>query len=163
ARRLLDGVLTRQPHQLEALVERGKLALDERQVAEAEAWLRQAVDLAPADYQANYLLSQCLLQRGRAEEGRTLLAPVERLKADLRRLDEVVRQVRQNPQTPDPRSEAGRLFLRNGQAAEGLRWLDSALALDPLHGPTHQALAEHYEKTGDLDRAGRHRRLARLP
>jgi Tfp pilus assembly protein PilF len=52
------------------------------------------------------------------------------------------------------------ICLGNGQAQEGLRWLSGALQIDPQHGPTHQALADYYEKAGEPDLAARHRQQA---
>ena len=45
--------------------ERGKLALNDRRLKEAEGWLRKAVALAPADYPASYALSLCLERAGK--------------------------------------------------------------------------------------------------
>jgi Tfp pilus assembly protein PilF len=58
------------------------------------------------------------------------------------------------------RCEAGLILMRRGLEAEGLRWLESALAVDPRHAGTHQALADYFERTGDAERAAQHRRLA---
>jgi Tfp pilus assembly protein PilF len=49
------------------------------------------------------------------------------------------------------------LYLRNGQAKQGVDWLERALKLDAHHRPTHQALAEYYDKAGRPDRAAFHR------
>ena len=65
-----------------------------------------------------------------------------------------------NRHDPAPRLEAGRILLRLGKAPEGLRLLRTALLEDPRHRPTHQALADYYERAGNRERAARHRRLA---
>ena len=49
---------------------------------------------------------------------------------------------------------------RNGQDAEGLRWLYGALEVAPGHKPTHAALADYFASQGDVERAEHHRRLA---
>jgi tetratricopeptide (TPR) repeat protein len=54
----------------------------------------------------------------------------------------------------------GELFLRNERITEGIRWLNSALEIDPKHAATHRTLAEHYEKTGQKDLAQKHRAQA---
>jgi hypothetical protein len=49
------------------------------------------------------------------------------------------------------------LCLRLDRAQEALGWLQGALHLDPDHQPTHQALANCYEKFGQTQRAAYHR------
>jgi Flp pilus assembly protein TadD len=161
ARRLLQQVLPQQPRDVGALTELGKVALDEGKAEEAERWLRQAVALAPHDRPAQYAFSQCLKRRGKTEEARDCRVRIERLDADLKRLDQLMRKVLKEPADPDLRYEVGVLFLRNGQEPEGLRWLRIALQLDPGHRPTHEALADHYSRTGNTSLADRHRQLAR--
>ena len=41
---------------------------------------------------------------------------------------------------------AGELMLRNGHEWEGVRWLRSALAVDPRHAPSRKALDEYYAR-----------------
>jgi len=58
------------------------------------------------------------------------------------------------------RCELGVLFLRNGEEAEGLRWLGLALEQNPAHAAAHRALAEHFEAKGRSDLAAAHRRAS---
>jgi Flp pilus assembly protein TadD len=166
ARTLLDNLLTRlhsdaADKAATILNERGRLALDEGQPGQAESWLRQAVALVPYDRQVNYDLYQCLRQCGRTDEAERCRASLERIDADLQRIDKLLREVLKSPSDPALRSEAGIIFLRNGEPQKGLRWLGMALEQDPGYRPAHQALADYYERTGRLDLAAGHRRLAR--
>jgi tetratricopeptide (TPR) repeat protein len=161
ARQLLDRLLADYPAQPQVLSERGKLALQAGQPAEAEPWLRQAAALLPHDLRTTYALYQCLEQCGKREEARDYLVRAERIRADLRRLHEVMEKMAAAPRDLALRCEAGQLFLRNGEDKEGLRWLASVLQEDPEHRPAHAALADYYERAGDPTRAARHRRLAR--
>lgn len=61
------------------------------------------------------------------------------------------------------RYEAGMIFLRNGFTQDGLRWLYTALDADPNHRPTHQALADYFERTGEEAQARHHRRFLDKP
>jgi Flp pilus assembly protein TadD len=80
---------------------------------------------------------------------------------DLTRLAAVTSHVAHVPHDPAPRCEAGLTMMRNGQQEEeGLRWLASALELDPGHAATHQALGDFYDKAGDPARATLHHGLA---
>jgi len=67
---LLDEVLLRTPDEPNALLERGKAALDLDRPAEAERFLRQALDRAPNDPFVHLALSRCLLLSGKESQGR---------------------------------------------------------------------------------------------
>jgi predicted Zn-dependent protease len=149
ARRELDEVLATQPQNAEALSERGKLALQTGRAAEAEDWLRQALALAPYDRETNYTYYLCLRQQGREKEAARALEAVERIRADLQRVSELRQRIAASPRDAALRCEIGVIFLHNGQAREGLRWLQSALQLDPGHAGARQALDRYSQQTGD--------------
>src|SRR5262249_1463637 len=56
--------------------------------------------------------------------------------------------------------EVAMIALRAGLAKEGLRWLQSALQVDPNHIPTHRALVIFYQETGSPILAAHHRAVA---
>jgi tetratricopeptide (TPR) repeat protein len=156
--KLLDGVLAREPHLPEALAERGKLALRDGQLDQAEAWLREAAEREPSDYEAHYQLHQCLTQNGKPEEARQVQAQLKQIDADLKRLHEIITvDMAQRPHDAALHYEAGMIALRTGAVPDAVRWFDSALREDPHYGPAHQALADYYEKIGESTRAARHR------
>jgi tetratricopeptide (TPR) repeat protein len=163
ARQLLDTLLAEHPHDGLALCERGKLAQEAGQTVEAEDWFRQAVARAPYERDTVYALYRCLVQNGKQEEADKYLARLRAIDADLERLKAVAREVVETPRDPSLRYEAGTILLRNGQDQEGLRWLTSVLHEDPRHQPTHQALADYYERVGKADLAAQHRRLGSGP
>jgi Tfp pilus assembly protein PilF len=160
ARRLLETVLAAQPRDWRALVERGRLANEYESAAAAEKWFRQAADVAPDESDVNYSLYQCLERLGKHQEAKEVLAKLNSVEADLARLADLNRAIAQTPHDPALRCEAGLILLRNGLETEGLRWLESALAENPRHRATHQALADHYQRTGNSERAQQHRKLA---
>lgn len=157
ASRLLDRLLAIQPGDVAALIERGKLALQEGAAAAAEGWLRRAVMREPHNREANYCLAQCLEALGNREEAKKYQDAVQRITTDLKRLTEINRELAKSPRDPALRYEMGVLLLRNGEDRRGHVWLASALELDPHHRPTHQALAEYYERSGQPARAAQHR------
>ena len=158
ARRILDELLAKEPRNAVALMERGRLALELDQPADAEAWLRKALALDSSDRRTNHLLYQALRLQGKQEEAKEQLAKSQRVFADLRRYGEILTEtMNQRPNDPDLHHELGVLMLRNGQPQRGLYWLERALELNPMHRLTHQTLAEYYEKSGLPDRAARHR------
>ena len=157
---LLEALLAQHPANGKLLSERGQLALAEGQPAEAERWLRKAAALLPHDHQATFALSQCLERLGRHAEAQEYLARSDRIRADLRRLDELLHRMWAAPHDLGLRYEAGQLFLHHAEADEALRWFNSVLNEDPGHRPTHEALAGYYASIGDQARAEWHRQLA---
>jgi tetratricopeptide (TPR) repeat protein len=141
ARGLLTALLASAPASGEILWELGQLELDEGQAAQAEPWLRQALDASPHDRRIAYSLSRCLVAQGRQEEADKVDIRVAAIDADLRRLDELGQAVMERPQDASLRCEGGLIFLRNGERDEGLRWLRQAVRLDPDHREAREALA----------------------
>jgi tetratricopeptide (TPR) repeat protein len=70
ARQPLDEILASNPNDVRALVELALVELDARQPEKAERWLRQALDLAPNQYEVNLALGRCLHLEGRAAEAK---------------------------------------------------------------------------------------------
>jgi Flp pilus assembly protein TadD len=146
AARLVDDVLTRQPHLAAALSLRGRLALKEGQRAEAEDWLRQALGRNPMDHRTRYSLILCLEQNGRDEEAQRQRRQLQQIEEDTARFHDIVtRDIAERPTDPALHCALGELLLRAGQREEGLRWLQSALHLNPNYAPARQA-AEEYQK-----------------
>jgi tetratricopeptide (TPR) repeat protein len=155
--RVLDDLVKRHPDDGAALLEWGRLDLEAGRLTDAEQRLRRAVALLPWDRDANYQLARCLRRQGQRDEADVYLARMGQIEADLKRLLEVYPLAFKNRNDPAPRLEAGLICMRNGQEAEGLRWLHGALQIDPNHRATHDALADYYERHGDTTRARLHR------
>jgi Flp pilus assembly protein TadD len=160
ARPLMRELEERHADNSEALLECGRFALGEQRLADAERLLRRAAELAPNDHEVHLHLGACLQQLDKPDEARSHLDRAKQIEADLIRLETVVKAVLQKPDDPEPRLEAGRICLRNGQTAEALRWLHGVLEIVPDPGPAHEALADAYEQAGRPDLAAHHRRLA---
>lgn len=136
----------------EALLECGRFALAESRASDAELLLRQAVELAPNDHEVHYQLGLCLERVGKAEEAKQHFERFKQIEGDLVRLDALLKAVVTNPRDPAPRREAGMICLRNGQSAEGLRWLQGALEVAPNDAETRAALANYYNGNREVNR-----------
>jgi Tfp pilus assembly protein PilF len=157
---LLDDLLARQPDMPAALGERGRLALAQRQPERAESWLRLAATALPHDREIIYNLVRCLERLDKHADAEEHSARLRRIDEDLARMGGLIQQVLKTPNSASLRHDIGVLFLRNGFLEDGVNWLRTALEQDPSYRPAHQALAEHYRRTGKLDAAERHRRAA---
>jgi len=160
ARRLLDKVLALDPQSGPALAERSRLALESESAAEAENWIRRAAKVTPFEKDVIYGLYQCLEQLGKRQEAEEVLTRLKRIDADLERLADLTAQIAHQRRSPVLRCETALILMRNGQEAEALRWLESALLEDPEHAGTHQALGELYERIGSPEHAVQHRQWA---
>jgi tetratricopeptide (TPR) repeat protein len=160
ARRLLEEVLRAHPHNLGALAERGQLALQDGQPAEAERYLRPAAALQSPDREVLHSLYQALQQLGKKDEAKAALARGQRIDEDIKQMGEVLKGIGKNPQDASLYCRAAAICLRNGNDGEAVRWLQGALTRDPRYGPAHAALADYYERTGATALAAQHRRLA---
>jgi tetratricopeptide (TPR) repeat protein len=154
----LEQALAKEPENVQALSERGILALQSgRPLAEVEALLRQALERNPAHRPALYHLQMCLERMGKKKEAKELADRLTQNAADIKRLAPLTQEILKKPDDPDLRYEVGKIFLENGYTEDGLRWLGTALKRDPKHRPTHQILADYFQRAGEKDRAAWHR------
>jgi tetratricopeptide (TPR) repeat protein len=153
---LLDNLLTRNANDAQAMAERGIVALGQGHLDQAEGLLRRAVAQDPLNRQINYNLLQCLKRLGKTEETKAIEAQLAKTDASLDRLDKLVVEVMKSPHNANLRYEAGMIFLQNGFTNEGVYWLETALKEDPRQRLSHQALADHYARARDKERAAWH-------
>jgi tetratricopeptide (TPR) repeat protein len=162
ARRLLDAVLERHPNHAAALLERGQLAFHAGELAEAEQWLRQAAAAAPLyDCEPHRLLGQCLEVEHKDEEARRCVERLQEREANVLCVDRKVLQANRDRHNVALRYEIALDLLWLGREQDGVAALFLVLEQDPRHGPAHAALADYFERTGQADRAARHRRFER--
>ncbi len=155
---ILDGVLSANPADPKAQFFRGRLELNRGNPKTAIGYLQRAAELDASDRETLYSIVVALGSIGTPEEVRVAEERWKRCDADLKRVAELATLIARSPENADLRSEIGELFLRNGRDADGVRWLQSALAKQPEHEPTHHALAEYYRRTGQTQLAAEHLR-----
>jgi predicted Zn-dependent protease len=147
AEQLLDEVLAEYPHFPAALAERGRLLLRQAQPARAEPLLREALAQDLGNPQLRHQLAQCLFQNGRTAEAEAERRALEKLNADLRRLEKITTvEMQQRPQDPALHHELALLLFAQGHAEEAVQWLQRALRADPSYLPARRALAGYYRQ-----------------
>jgi len=152
-----DRALAKLPNDPHTLSARGALDLDRGDAAAALPRLERAVALMPGEQeQILYAYFRCLSRLGRVEEAKPIEERWKRTNADLKKLYETARLISGNPDDPELRRSAGEICLKNRLDQDGLRWLNSALVIDPGHKATHKTLAEHYRKSGNAELAKAH-------
>ena len=156
---LLDKLLAGSPNHAAALTERGRLAFHEQHPHQAETWLRQAVKVAPHDRAAHYLLHLALEAQDKGAEDQQVVARLREIEADQSRLTTLMSRLKEAPGDPGVRTEIGQVLLRVGREPEGEQSLRTALQYNPRFAPAHAALADYYQRIGQLLLAAEHRRL----
>lgn len=158
ARRLFDEAYAAAPQHLAGLLYRGMLELQDDRPAEAEVWLRRALERDPASLEARHNLSLSLARAGRTEAARAELERAKTIKAELERLRTLVRAEGDELfRNPDRAAEVGEICLKHGQTKVGLHWLYKVLTRHPHHARTHEVLASHFEQAGQPQEAAKHR------
>jgi len=160
---LLDTLLKDFPDHVDALVERGNIYFEARQVEKAEANFRHAALRQPYHREAIYQLILCLNQLNKKSELEKWKGRLAGIDNGLKRLGEITKKIAQTPTDPDLRCEAGKIFLTNGNDKDGLRWLESALQEKPDHQETHKILRDFYRDRGQLDLARVHEQALAKP
>jgi predicted Zn-dependent protease len=157
---LLDRLLAEYPDDWKVLSERGWLAVQTEQPADGEPYLRKAYALAPPDLPLVVRLAECLRLAGKGDDADKYRAEADRIRADIRRAADLGDQIREKkPNDADLRYELGCVLLRLGKKQDAAHWFQTALAKEPLHRKTHEALAQLYESVGAPDQAEHHRRI----
>ena len=154
---LFDTLLRAHPEDCRALTKRGKLELQRNHPQEAEEYLQRSLAQGGPEREALFLLNQAQTHQGKRKAAQKTQVALEKLETDMKQMEAALRLVSKAPRDPGPRLELARICVRNGQEQEALRWLLGTLQIAPDHQPTHQALAECYERIGQPEQAELHR------
>jgi tetratricopeptide (TPR) repeat protein len=162
ARDILDEwFATHQDAPAQAYFLRARVELDlDGEPERVLSWLQRTVMLAPHHDDAHHNLGLVLRRLNRNEEALQHEDQCREIRRTIERLRRVSIEIAQKKEDPDLRYQAGVLQMRLGSEERALLWWRSALQDDPAHKATHQALADHYERTGQRRQAAEHRALA---
>ncbi len=138
-----------------------QLDLAEDRLTEALQWARLAVEAGPRERIPNHVLAEVLARLGKVEEATAARQVVQEIRKDWEDFEEAQDQVLREPLNPGPRLAIGLVLARNLNSQQAIRWILSALAIDPDHVASHNALADLYRQLGDLETAERHQQRAR--
>ncbi len=152
ARRILLESLT-QPDDAASMALLGQLELASNNLPEAEKWLRQAANRQPFDRVVLYNLADCLGKTNRLAEAESLRQRMERVEKDLDDSRTFFKAIAESPGDPEPRRQLAIRLMRNGQAPEAIRWLETGLRLDPYNAEIYKTLADCYDGMSDTNQA----------
>jgi tetratricopeptide (TPR) repeat protein len=156
AARLYEELLSRYPDHSAGLLEAAALALRRRRPAEAEASLRRAIARTPDHLEAHVRLRACLLAAGKKEEADAEAVPIEAIERTTAHVRGLLEAAQAAPPAPQTCREIGLTLLRLGRDDEALPWLFLAVRITPDDRAVRAALAEHFRRVGQPERARRH-------
>jgi len=142
AETLLTGVLAREPKDPEALAARGRLLVAQGRPADAVAALDQAMTSADPDVLID--LATAYVAANRMDRAR----------------DAASEALRRTPGHPWAMAILGQVLVRDGQAAQGLAYLQRAFQIGPRRPAVWDALAAGFDAAGRAGEATRCRREA---
>ncbi|MCU0712440.1 MAG: tetratricopeptide repeat protein [Pirellula sp.] len=117
----------------------------------AEELLKPIVEAGSLRRELRYAYALALRGLGRTEEAKTHFDYASRSAEEIAKANQLIPDVADKSDDPELRYKIGVTHLQYGNIEDGLMWLGSVLELNPKHGPTHAALAEHYQRSVNDD------------
>ena len=148
------------PQRGKALELLAKLAIEAEQYVEARKLLEEAFRTAPGNAELCHMMGTVLSFAGETERARAFTEQAQGFRDRHDRIQEVTRQLIDEPERNDLRLEMAELLFRDGLEESASMWLITILKDDPDHLPSHRLLAAYYQRVGKADLANRHRQRA---
>jgi tetratricopeptide (TPR) repeat protein len=156
AGRLLDRALALAPTDSEALAARATVELHQGRFEAALKYYDRAVKSDPFDHANRYQRMLILVRLGKEVEATAEREVAQRLKDELKRFNQISRDLLKNPHDSQLRSEAARWLMDHGHEDEAVDWANLVLRADPAHPAMNRLLADYYRTKGELGLANYH-------
>ncbi|MFG0333205.1 MAG: tetratricopeptide repeat protein [Maioricimonas sp. JB049] len=146
---------------LDIQLELARRDVESGRMAVAADRLERIVAQAPWNVAARSLLAVPLTQLGRGDEAAVHSQAVAELTQRQQGLQNLLDQVRDEPENAAVRLEVARLLIDCADPREAIPWLLSVIDLDPAQIEAHRRLARLYRRTGVSQLADQHDRIVR--
>lgn len=154
---ILDELLKEQPLLTSAMMSRAALFDEMGQPEKSVPLYREVMQRdSSRQLQAGYQLSLALERVGQAEEAAKVMAEVRHR----REIEAAQEAMKSQPGNLDLEVRYGEVLIAAGRESDGLGVLQTIVARDRQCKPAHAALADYYDKHGDVKRAAEHRERA---
>lgn len=160
AAQVFQDCLQVEPANDEARLGAARVMLAQGDAENASRQLAELLDEWPEDRDTLYQYGQALAALGREDEAEQVLDKWSKIDLKVQQMEEKIDELRSRPQDIQLRAEIGLLLLKHYSRSMGERYLQGVLTQDPNHRVAHEALAEYYDRVGDVTRAQYHRRHA---
>jgi tetratricopeptide (TPR) repeat protein len=155
-----EKALALDPRDAVALRELSQIELRLGRFQQARERLDRLVQIEPFDPDAHYSLARVLHSLGDEKRAREEGERSVQLRREEKEIVKWRETLLKNPTDLNARFEVAKWMLLHGHGEEGLRWTTEILRANPRHAPTHQLLADYYQKLGNTGLANYHRLLA---
>ena len=163
ARATLERLFAAHPEDVGGYLLEAQLDLEEDNYKGAQEWLGNALRLDPDDRLSNQNMATALRQEAVAlrsenrhqeadekeKEAKEFEDRSQRIRQAYRRVEDINRKLLQKPDDVGLRTEAATLLMSVGQKQDALRWLTSALLINPQYKPANDALKEFLRRFGE--------------
>jgi Tfp pilus assembly protein PilF len=147
---LADAIVSHpKDHQL--LTSMSTLLVERGDYLAAEALLKPLIEAGSLRRELRYAYALALRGLGRVEEAKVHFDYAAKSAEEIAKANQLIPEVANRSDDPELRYKIGSTHLQYGNTEDGLMWLGSVIELNPNHGPTHAALAEHYQRSIDED------------
>jgi len=143
---------------VEPLSELAQMAVEDGAADRARELIDEAIAIDPRSARCRRIRAAALVQLGMQTEAEQEQEVARELSAAQLEITRLVRDALSYPNDADRRVAVGLFLIEQGLDAEGGRWLQLALQIDPRQAAAHQALIDLWERRGDPGRAAMHRR-----
>ena len=161
AKSVLQKIMNVDSENQDAKFAMAKTLLMDGDVKQALETLQQLHDEKPSDSKIQYSLASALQASGMTEQAAEMFKQVTAAEKQLRRKQELIDSLDQTANKSDVLYEIAMIAMNHESPAEGLRWLQNLIDLNPRYAAAHTALADHYHRIGRLEKEKIHRELAK--
>jgi tetratricopeptide (TPR) repeat protein len=155
----LDRLIELHPDSIGAYGLHSKLADEEDRPEEALQWLKKAQAIDPNDRMTNQKLVEILHQLKRDEEARQVERRIQEQERQLTRLDDINKELLNQPKDVLLRNEAGNILLQLGKPEKALHWFLGAFLIDRKDQAAKEGMGKCFQKMGDKELIERYRVL----
>ncbi len=157
ARVTLDRLIELHPKFIGAYNLHSQFAIEEDRPEEALQWLRKAQAIDVNDRITNQKLIEVLHQLRRDDEAREIQRRTQEQERQLTRLEDITKEILNQPKDVLLRNEAGNLLLQLDQHEKALHWFFSAFLIDQNNQAAKDGIRKCLQKVGDKDLMERYR------
>jgi tetratricopeptide (TPR) repeat protein len=159
AKATLDRLIEVDPKFIKAYILEAQMADEEDKTDEAYNWLKKALEIDPNDRLANQRMFEVLRRLHRDDEAREVQLHAKEIEKQLSRLDEINKELLDQPKDVALRNEAGNILLKLGKPKEAFSWFISAFFIDAKDKPTKEGMRKCLQRMGDRDLTDRYKQF----
>ncbi|HUE74715.1 MAG TPA: tetratricopeptide repeat protein [Pirellulaceae bacterium] len=130
--------------------------LDRKEHQKVIAMLEEAAERREVDAPCFQALVRAYFALGNKERAEYFVKVQQQQLRLLNEAQATDRLICTQPDNPDPRFRRGQISLEAGREQDAMTWWYTALLADPLHQPSHEALAKLLLARGDAAKAAQH-------